>query len=569
MLCVRMFLAGGLLAATVAAAADGKVVGELLAADASRDQKVIVVLDDAALSPGLARRDAIRALQDRVLQGFDIGRVLNRYQTVNGFSAHMNQGEMMAMAAKGEVLRIEPMPMHQKMDAESLPLTDVDLAQADGFDGTGTVIAIIDDGIDHDHPAFGGEANFPNSKFLGGWDFADNDADPRIDCIAQSHGTAVTGVATGNGAGVTGVAPNAKVVFLKIQSAAICGSNSLDGDIVGALDWIVANKDTYGIDIVSMSFGGGNYSSVASCDGSSVAYLNAVKNAEAAGISMFAASGNSGLCDSISRPACLSPVVSVGAVYDDNFGNIGWCVSRNSCASTSPHPACTGGTRAAFETAVADNVIVYSNSASFLDITAPSTCATTADTQNGTTDCFGGTSSSTPFTAGVAAIATQAAGGTMAPATMRQLLVDSGDTVTDPKNGRVSARVNGWNAVVAASNSEPPPPPPPPPPQCDVTSVFVSGIVLGTQSVGRGSKLGTATVTLADDCGGAVSGVDVTGTFTGSFSGTSTESTNGSSVAGFLSDNTAQKKISFAFCVDDVAHAAYKAASNVVTCATQ
>ncbi len=311
MLCVRMFLAGGLLAATVAAAADGKVVGELLAADASRDQKVIVVLDDAALSPGLARRDAIRALQDRVLQGFDIGRVLNRYQTVNGFSAHMNQGEMMAMAAKGEVLRIEPMPMHQKMDAESLPLTDVDLAQADGFDGTGTVIAIIDDGIDHDHPAFGGEANFPNSKFLGGWDFADNDADPRIDCIAQSHGTAVTGVATGNGAGVTGVAPNAKVVFLKIQSAAICGSNSLDGDIVGALDWIVANKDTYGIDIVSMSFGGGNYSSVASCDGSSVAYLNAVKNAEAAGISMFAASGNSGLCDSISRPACLSPVVSL------------------------------------------------------------------------------------------------------------------------------------------------------------------------------------------------------------------------------------------------------------------
>ena len=134
------------------------------------------------------------------------------------------------------------------------------------------MIAIIDDGIDDAHPAFQG-------KLLGGYDFADLDSDPTIDCPSQSHGTAVAGVALGDAPGVRGVAHGADMVFLKIQSASICGSNSLDGDIVGAIDWAVANRSLYGIDIISMSLGGGSYSSESSCDGSSSIYFNAVRNA--------------------------------------------------------------------------------------------------------------------------------------------------------------------------------------------------------------------------------------------------------------------------------------------------
>jgi PKD repeat protein len=104
-----------------------------------------------------------------------------------------------------------------------------------------------------------------------------------------------------------------------------------------------------------------------------------------------------------------------------------------------------------FEDTQADNVIAYSNSASFLDVVAPATCATSAAPNNATTNCFGGTSSATPFTSGVAALAVQAAGkGVLSPADMLTVLATSGEPVTDPKNLRVSPRVNGLEATLLA-----------------------------------------------------------------------------------------------------------------------
>lgn len=225
----------------------------------------------------------------------------------------------------------------------------------------------------------------------------------------------------------------------------------------------MAEKDNYGIDIINMSLGSGTYSSTGSCDGSSSIYLNAVHNATNAGITVIAASGNDGLCNALSRPACFSDVISVGAVYDAPQGNIGWCVNRNSCANTQRHPGCPPQMRAAFENALADNVIVYSNSANFLDVVAPSTCANAPTPGGGMTNCFGGTSSATPFTAGIAALAVQAGGkGQITPANMRALLLETGEHVTDPKNGRVSPRVNGdsvVNAALSYTGSDPNPPP--------------------------------------------------------------------------------------------------------------
>ncbi|GEM_PF-2631507 len=414
-------------------------------------ERVIVSLD-ASVPAGLSRAQAIAAAQGRVIGAFKTTNngnglgVLARYQTLFGFSAELTRGQANALAKRGDVKFIEPMPVHKKMYNESHPLTDVDMAQVSGYDGSGAVIAIIDDGIDLGHAAFSG-------KYLGGYDFADNDPDPTIDCLAQSHGTAVAGVALGNGGGALGVAPGAEFVFLKIQGSGICGSASLDGDIVGAIDWATANQATYGIDIISMSLGGGLYSSESSCDGSSNIYRNAVENAAAAGITVMAASGNDGMCDNISRPACFSSVISVGATFDETNGETwGWCVNGNSCATTQPHQACGGGTRAAFQDVIADDVIVYSNSASFLDITAPSTCATSAATGGGTVDCFGGTSSSTPFAAGTAALAVEAAGkGVLTPADMLAVLSDSGEIVVDPKNGRSTPRVNGQATVDEAA----------------------------------------------------------------------------------------------------------------------
>lgn len=374
--------------------------------------------------------------------------VLNHYQTIYAFSAEADVEAILELAKIAEVEVIEEMPVFQKMDAESHALANVTAVHTQGYTGSGVTIAIIDDGIDHDHAAFGGSTAWPNAKILGGYDFADNDSNPRIDCTAQSHGTAVSGVAAGNGGGVLGTAPDAKLVVLKVQKASECGQGTLSGDVAAAIDWAVANRATYGIKIISMSLGGGAYSSASTCNAASTAYTNAVNSAYNAGMVVLAASGNEGLCSQISHPACLSNVISVGAVYDANVGGPGYCVSASACVSQA-NSSCTPG-RACFDTATfADKVTCYSNSASFLDILAPSNCATTALAGGGTNTCFGGTSSATPFAAGVAATLLQA-NPSLNNDTMRALLVNNGVGVLDSKNNITKPRIDA-NASLQAT----------------------------------------------------------------------------------------------------------------------
>lgn len=471
---IKSLLAAGMLAVGMQViASDAKIANDLLAhmdgankqlADSSElivsrngAVAVTVILDSGQYKNPAehfgkgrnAEREAlqadIRQTQDAVVQQMSRAAsegITYRFQAQHAISADLTPSQIREVAALDGVVRIEAQPRAEIMDAESLPLTNTDDLHSSGYTGDGITVAIIDDGIESGHAAFGGQSGFPTSKIVGGYDFADNDSDPRNDCQGQSHGTATTGVAVGNGGGVTGTAPDAEAVFLKIQSSSICGQPGLDGDIIGAIDWVVSNQSTYDISIISMSLGGGSFSSV--CDSSNIAYRNAVNAANSAGIIVLAASGNGGLCNQISRPACLSNVISVGATYDASLGQVGFCVSSSSCASTQPNQACPAGYEACFENGNADGVTCYSNSASFLDILAPSNCATTAATGGGTNDCFGGTSSATPFAAGLAASLLEAAGGSLSLDNdeMRSLLADNGVNVTDSKNGRTTPRVD-------------------------------------------------------------------------------------------------------------------------------
>ena len=175
---------------------------------------------------------------------------------------------------------------------------------------------------------------------------------------------------------------------------------------------------------------------------------------------VLAASGNDGLCDEISHPSCMSNVISVGAVYDSAMGSSGSCVSPNSCGNTQYHQACDSmGLVACFDDSASDGVTCYSNSASFLDILAPSNCATTAATGGGIESCFSGTSSATPYAAGVAATLIEAAGGSgsLNNDDMRDLLRSSGVSVVDGKNGRSTPRVDALAAVDQLGGGNPDP----------------------------------------------------------------------------------------------------------------
>lgn len=118
------------------------------------------------------------------------------------------------------------------------------------------VIAITDDGVDLDHPDlapnlwsnFGedggavGDDDDGNGLIddLFGWDFVDNDNDPRPDSPTDAHGTHLAGVvaaAVDNGLGVAGVAGSATFMPLRIFGAS--GWNSIQ--VASGLDYAVNN----------------------------------------------------------------------------------------------------------------------------------------------------------------------------------------------------------------------------------------------------------------------------------------------------------------------------------------
>ncbi|MEO1332787.1 MAG: S8 family serine peptidase [Myxococcota bacterium] len=446
-----------------------KVTASLRAAiadsNATQTHRVIVSLRQDNLRGGLQqamrdpklmreRKQTVQRKQNEFLSTLKSdtrGAMMTRYENLPAVSMRLTAEQVQELVDSPDVTSIEMMEVYYKTEPQAHPLTGVDLSQDAGYLGQGVTVAVIDDGIQSNHPAFGSQSGFPTAKIIGGRDFGDNDSDPRNDCSGQSHGTNVTGIIAGNGGGITGVAAEASIVFVKIQSSRICGQSALDGDLVGAIDWIVSNRATFGIDIINMSLGGGQFSSVGACEASSPALTNVLELAEASGITTLASSGNSGLCEELGRPACLGSVLSVGATYDADVGSPGYCVSPGACVATQSNPACSpSGLVAAFDdTTFADKVTVYSNSASFLDILAPSNCAETSTTGSGTNDCFGGTSAASPFAAGVAALAVDAAGSSLTRAQLRAALRDNGDSVTDGRNGRTTPRVNAINTVLA------------------------------------------------------------------------------------------------------------------------
>ena len=334
------------------------------------------------------------------------------------------------------------------------------------YSGQGVAVAICDTGIDYTHPAMGG-GGFPNTKVIGGYDFGDNDEDPIP--ISQAHGTCCAGIAAGDlgstGSYIGGVAYNAKLYALKITAGS--GSSAYNSDIAAAWDWCVTHQyddPNNPIMVISTSFGGGRFYS--SCNSDSSVMTNAAANAVAAGITLLASSGNDGYCDSISSPSCISSIISVGAVYDGSLGTYGFCVNENSCATPGGSASCASDEFSISQVTGADVVTAYSNTASFLDVLAPSHNAYTTDIAGSSGyasgdyyTSFGGTSAACPYAAGAVACmqsrAKEVLGEFLLPQEIRDILTSTGDDVTDDKVAITKPRVNLGNAMAGLTPNPP------------------------------------------------------------------------------------------------------------------
>jgi subtilisin len=170
---------------------------------------------------------------------------------------------------------------------------DAEVAHANGDTGSSADIAILDTGIDPDHPDL--QANVGSGKaFASCSSCSDAWADD------EGHGTHCAGTADAvdNSQGVVGVSTDATLHSVKVLDSTGGGTYS---DIAAGIEY-VANQ---GWDVASMSLGGSSGSQT---------LKDAVSFAESEGVFLVASAGNSGPCsDCVGFPAAYSEVVAVGA----------------------------------------------------------------------------------------------------------------------------------------------------------------------------------------------------------------------------------------------------------------
>jgi subtilisin len=174
--------------------------------------------------------------------------------------------------------------------------------------GKGVKVAVLDTGIDDNHPDLtvsGGASMVPG---VSGWD------------DDQGHGTHCAGTiaARHNTAGVVGVAPDASLYAVKVLNSA--GSGYLSW-ILGGMGWAEQN----GMDVVSMSLGGPVPTADTPC---TIAYQRAAERLIRAGCIVVAAAGNDGASSTpwVGRPARCPGFMAVAAV--DRQGSLAYFSSN-------------------------------------------------------------------------------------------------------------------------------------------------------------------------------------------------------------------------------------------------
>jgi minor extracellular serine protease Vpr len=261
------------------------------------------------------------------------------FQTLwNGFSIEVDPQRIAAISRLPGVQAVfpvvtidvpEPSPASGVDVATALAMTGADIVQQElGLTGQGIRVAIMDTGIDYNHPDLGGCFG-PGCRVVTGWDFvgdAFNAGDPEnrtpvpgadpMDC--NGHGTHVAGIVGANAAssdGVTGVAPG--VTFGAYKVFGCVGSTTADV-MIAAMERVLADR----MHVLNMSIG-------AAFQWPQYPTARASDRLVNAGVTVVASIGNSGANGlySAGAPGVGEKVIGVASFDNSHINSLSFIVN--------------------------------------------------------------------------------------------------------------------------------------------------------------------------------------------------------------------------------------------------
>lgn len=298
---------------------------------------------------------------------------------------------------------------------------------AQGIQGQGTTIAVIDSGIAK-------HADLKDRiKFFK--DFSSKRTKSPID--PYGHGTHVAGIAAGDGDLIDGIAPKAELVGLRIKSPL---------QAIKALEWAVENKDKYDIDVLNISLGVPDR-----LPSRKDPFAQAAQQAIDAGIITVVAAGNEGNdCNidagtrdggcqgTISSPGTLPDAITVGAYHDKGTSKLS---DDHVWFKTSVGPTAVDGSSKPDLVAQGVHILAPKSSGSHMAKTRPTWTTYHSDD---------GSSMATPMVSGAAALLLQV-DPTLTQAEVKEILTDTATPIKKTsKHAQGAGRLNLAKAIAEA-----------------------------------------------------------------------------------------------------------------------
>ncbi len=225
--------------------------------------------------------------------------IIGEYPFISAFAVESGSGEIFALALNSWVEYISSVKIANALMYDARKKVNVDVLHKEGYTGKGVRVAIIDTGC------------YPHIDFLLGRnrvvEFVDlvNERTAMYD--DNGHGTFVTGVLAGSGAyskgKYCGIAPGCDLIILKALNS---DGQTQAFKVLDAMQWVYENRKKYNIKVVCMSFGS---TPLARNDPLSLG----ASSLWDAGITVVSAVGNDGpKPESVKSPGSCSKIITVG-----------------------------------------------------------------------------------------------------------------------------------------------------------------------------------------------------------------------------------------------------------------